>query len=324
MPSAPTQKVSDDPGLPLAAQVDSANAQAKLFRDKADAVRQRSAQAAKAVGGLGTTAIAALGITKFSDVFPTEGQYEWVALLIGGFLAMAVAVGLISRRLWQVNDVMYVTSSLDTMPDLQDEPEATRNAVKQIFDDMARLNSAPSLQAYEARGLRFLRMAERRPGDDTAVKSLRDRASLISAEVAATQVQAAFLVTRRRSRHAVLSWSFAIFLALFVVGFGVAAISSDKLAAEREKTSLAKTCADSVAAISKQSNLKTDGLLSNDCTLISPPPPDPAKAQEKPEAAAQRAKSLQLLSAQYTECVANQRGADACSPILALIKTLST
>src|SRR5437660_3053196 len=72
---------SGDDSAPVAARPDDgASAQAQRFRDGAEAIRQRTDLTAKTFGGLATTAVSALGIAKFADVFPMPpGEWPWTS-----------------------------------------------------------------------------------------------------------------------------------------------------------------------------------------------------------------------------------------------------
>lgn len=171
--------------------------QAKRFSDAADKIRQRAETSAKALAGLGTTALGAIGIAAFADIFPLEAQnIPWAVLLVVGFVATAVSIVWFSVRLWDVSRPVFTRSDLAKMEDLD---VLERKTISEVYVEVARLNSAPSLRAYEARAWRLERMADRPAIDPGKRKRLQDQSALIRAEVRATQSRAAALVIRERS-----------------------------------------------------------------------------------------------------------------------------
>ena len=313
-PASDTPKPSELPGTSL---IDQAVDQSKRFNEAADKIRQRAETSAKALAALGTTAITAVGVAKFADVFPAEGQGIWVVALLSGFAAMVIAVLLFSSRLWNVNQALFTTSNVATMTDLdggKSDKSEERDAVRGVYEDMARLNAAPSLQAYEARALRFERIAERSV-DEVKSKRLLDRAALIRAEVRATQWRAAALVIRKRAWKAATGPAVAAISALFVIGLMSVGISADALESARGQTDRAKACAESLDLVREQGLPLS--LLADSCEAANtiPPPNEP----ESPEVVAERAASLTALMTQYQECVDTNRNADACAAVLEII-----
>jgi hypothetical protein len=220
--------------------------QAQRFRDATEKVRQRTELTAKTLGGLGITAVSAIGIAKFADIFPwAPDQGWWVALLIVSFLLMIGVVGLFTYRLWHANERILLRSDVDRMNDLSDEEKDT---VREVYAETARLNLAPSLRALEARAQRLYRIATRTDNKDLA-KQLRQRADDIAADIRSVQARAGMIVVRRRAgqaiRDALAIAAFAV-LALSIVGFGV---SSDRLDSERTQlTKIVKDCAEAKKA----------------------------------------------------------------------------
>jgi hypothetical protein len=104
---------------------DGAAAQAEAFRTSADGIRRRADLAAKTFGGLATTAVSAIGIAKFADVFPVPpGEKPWLIGLIGGFVVMLIVVGFFTYRLWRVSEPVVLRSSVEAMgDDLRDDDE---------------------------------------------------------------------------------------------------------------------------------------------------------------------------------------------------------
>src|SRR3954454_17390801 len=68
--AAKTPEVSSIPGVVRAL------GQEKVYSDALNTLRQRSDITAKAIAGLGTTAIGGLGIAKLTDIWP-PGEPDW-------------------------------------------------------------------------------------------------------------------------------------------------------------------------------------------------------------------------------------------------------
>jgi hypothetical protein len=287
--------------------------QLKQFAAAAEKVRSRADLAAKAVGGLGLTAVAALGITEFADVFPAEGKWWWVVGLLGGFVAMATAVLITAKRLWNVNKPLVHTSSVRTMHDLSGQEDTE---VQRVYQNMARENGAPSLQAYEARAHRWERIAARLPEQDPRRARLNERAATVLAKVMATQTRAAAIVIRKRATDAVASAD-ALLPALFFVGGLVAAgVSADALDSARNATARVRSCAEAADVLLKQGKIPL-ARLSPDCgfdaeTMTAS---SPAPTAAPPDVRVEDATSLSNLTAQYQACVAANRSVEACEAV---------
>jgi hypothetical protein len=188
---------ADTSATPAPRPDDGAAAQAEAFRTAAEGIRRRADVAAKTLGGLATTAVSAIGIAKFSDIYPLPpGEKPWAYALVAGFAAMLIAVGFFTYRLWRVNEPIVLRSSVSAMgKDLRDEHE--RDIVWKIYDEVARLNRMPSLRAYEARAHRLLRIADR--VDEPRVAKVGAKASVIIEDIVSTETRALMVITRRRS-----------------------------------------------------------------------------------------------------------------------------
>jgi hypothetical protein len=232
---------------------DGAAAQAVAFRTSADRIRGRADLAAKTFGGLATTAVSAIGIAKFTDVFPVPpGEKPWVVGLIGGFVLMLMVVGFFTVRLWRVSEPMVLRSSVKEMgKDLRDKHE--RKIVRTIYREVARLNRVPSLRAYEARGQRLLRIADR-VGDDARATKLAAKANVIIGDILATETRALMVIARRRAAHAVGDKKAILAYGVFILGIAAFGISADRLDSQRKGVvDIAKACADANTA--RASNL---------------------------------------------------------------------
>lgn len=130
---------------------DTALYQLKRFSEAADKIRANATTAAKTLGGLGTAGIAAVGVAKFSDVFPLPGNGDGRAVLLAiavivGFALMLGAVLLLTGRMWQVGEPVFTTSDVDTMVRMRAVTERETPAGRCGLSG----NRRPQLQAQRA------------------------------------------------------------------------------------------------------------------------------------------------------------------------------
>jgi hypothetical protein len=216
-------------------------------REVLERIRQRADLTAKTLGGLGTSAVTAVGIAKFGDVFPWPGGVEaWVALIaiVSAFITMAFVVAFFTRRLWSVSEPITMRSSIDAIS-LRDEEE--KQLVSRVFRDMAVLNGAASLESLEARAHRLSRISEH-VQHETAVK-LKQDAQEIMGGIYVTYGRAAVLVNRHRASQAISGRRARIAYAGFVIAVVAFGIGADYLQSERaDRIALATACAEARTA----------------------------------------------------------------------------
>jgi hypothetical protein len=221
----------------------------KGYREATDKLRARADIAAKSLGALASTVLAAVGIAKFADVMPfpfDAGWWSWLALfaLIIGFVGMATVVAGLTRALARLDRPLFMSTDPRKIDKLETRDE--RRRVRTIFREVAALNGVASLRAYEARAHRLERIADR--SDHETAKRLRSRAALIAAEVMATQNRARLVVVRNRTSK-LFGRRFALGLAFFLISLIAFGISADYLAAKRtDEVTLAKSCAEAEGA----------------------------------------------------------------------------
>ena len=246
--SDPAAKAESAPSGDLLA---AANEQQKRFRDAADKIRSRADLTAKGLGALGTTVLTAIGITKVGDLFPAKAELRWlvgVAFVLVGFAAMTFVLGFFTRRLWRVNEPIFLAADEKRMPDLdKHSPKGTTpelDRVTEIYGGMADLNDVPSLRAYELRGHRWERIAERERNEKRA-KELQIRAALLRAEVLATETRALAVLVRDRASRAIADSRAVAAYAAFVIGVVLFAAGADWLESNRtDEVALARSCGD--------------------------------------------------------------------------------
>jgi len=301
---------------PLAAQ------QLDRFAGLADKLLERTDLAAKALAGLGSAAITAIGIVRVTDVFPYEGPDAWLIAMIAGFLAMGAALGFFTRRLWGVQQPVVMLSDPAEMKELDSEEE--RALVAEVYDEIAKLNDVASLRAYEARFHRLDRAADRL-GDPKRAAELRTQAAEIELEVRATMARARLNVLRRRAMRAIFGFRALVAYGLFLGGFLGFGMGADAIEAKRSgdtelekselevKTSqieLAKACAEA------RTVKASEALLKAACGPPEAPGTDEAEAVAPEETVDA---SFEELAAQRTSCRAAARKAEkplaACAGI---------
>jgi hypothetical protein len=226
-----------------AAGAERASQSSEQFSKAIETLRGRSDLAAKALGGVGTAAITALGYAKLTDIFPYGGPGWALALLAVGPIAMVVALWFLAHGFNAATQSLITSSDVDeTASRNGGMKDAEKELVKRTYQDTAKLNGVKTLRAYEARGQRFERIAERAPAARATV--LGEAATRIAAEVAATQERAAAFVLRRRSNRALFAKRTLAYLLLFVAGWYGTALAADALQSERsDSITVAKECA---------------------------------------------------------------------------------
>jgi hypothetical protein len=264
---------------------------AARFREAVDKLRERADAAAKALAALGTAGLSAVGIAKFSDIFPfPHGFLQWVALfgVLAGFAAMVCALVMLTMRMLNANRPLV--TSVD--PDRMDLSDAEKSAVNKIYKRMADLNGVENLAAYEARGQRYERIADR-IAETTRAEAIRTRADRIRAEIAATQARAALVISRKRA-NGVFTGPAANRLAIsFAAGLLAFGIGADRLDSERSaRLTSYSACAEAITAGVARDKLPSicDGVVK-------------AADAKQSNADQTRAKQLTELSAAYASCV---------------------
>jgi hypothetical protein len=261
------------------AATDAAVEQAKRFRDASDKIRERSDATAKGLAALATTGLTAVGLTKFSDVFPTPpGQAPWVIVVLVSFVALAVPLFAFTLWLWDANRPLVPRSDLEQMATRGDIDDDEKTEMKRVYVETALRNNAVDLRAFEARGERFQRLADRSV-DAAQVTRLSERARRIRAEVDVALTRAQLVVVRRRMNRALKGAPALLSAAVFVaalIGFGIA---TDHIDSERtERITVYRSCADAVEANVDANTLPDicDGAVAT---------PDPPTEQQKHAAA---------------------------------------
>jgi hypothetical protein len=272
-----------DPGTTAATE------QAQRFREASDKLRERSDTAAKGLAALGTAGLTAVGIAKFSDIYPfPPGEWEAVVAVVAGFIAMVVALVAFTLRLWDANRPLVTRIRATEMSDDDEE----RDEIQAIYERLARLNGVDTLAGYEARGHRLERIADR-TGNDQRAARLRKRADQIRAEILATQARAALVVIRQRVNGALKGGGAASFALLFAGGLLAFGFGADRLDSERSaRVAAYKACADAMTAKVRAQKLPS---ICDDVTQST--------ADETPTVEQTRAQRMEALSAAHSACV---------------------
>jgi hypothetical protein len=238
------EKPDDAPALSSIPRVARAQVQSGLYNDAVETLRKRSDITAKAIAGLGSSAVGGFSIAKLTDVWP-PGEPTWAIILLPiGFFLMGLTLALLARRIWRVQEPVVMDSG-QRIVGLSD---AEKLLVKQCFDEIREYRDVESLRAYEARGERFERVSARLELDDKAdedsAKRLLEESQVILAEVTEARARGGHAVVRKRVSSAFYSkWSVVLVL-LFGAGFFVFGLAADRLDSERSgQIAFAKDCA---------------------------------------------------------------------------------
>lgn len=269
----------------------------------AEAVAKRTELAAKSLGGLGTTVVTAVGIAKFSDVWPyPPGSWLAVVGVVGGFVLMAAAVAAFSYRLWGVNQPIIWRTDPARVIKLR---RGELNLVLPLYDEMAHLNEVESLRAYEARALRLERVSGRVP--PRMKDSVAKQAATIRAEISATHARANLRVVLHRANRAIRGAGAIFAYALFLVGVLGFGLGADYLQSQRsDAIALAKSCSEAGTA-------GGGPILPPICHGVSPAPTSSPNPQEEVASAVEGLGSA--LVACESAVQASAASEHACDPI---------
>jgi hypothetical protein len=197
------------------------------FRDAVESVRKRAEATAKGLVALGTTVLTAIGIAKFSDVFPLPpgyGAYAAIGILIGSFVLMALVIVFFTLKLWRLTEPLVMASHPDEIVDLKGKQKEL-DRVNEVYDQVADAHNVESLSAYEAGADRLDRIAQR-TSDEHEAERLADEATMIRTEVITAMGRAALAVMRYRTARAIRGrGALVVYLAFFVavLAFGLSA-----------------------------------------------------------------------------------------------------
>jgi hypothetical protein len=224
--------------IPAAAR---ALAQEKVYGEALEKLRTRSDLTAKAIAGLGSTAIGGLGIATLTDIWPPGEPSLAIAGLVAGFFAMAAGVILLAQRVWRAQQPVVIGSGRS----IAGLSGREQRIADRVSDELAHFRDVESLRAYEARGVRFERVAARLKGTDPELADRVLKASqVVLAEVSEARMRTVYAIVRRRAFNAFQSLGAVALALLIAVGFYTVGISADKLDAERSgQIQFAKDCA---------------------------------------------------------------------------------
>lgn len=248
-----------------------AAARVKRFREAIDTIRTRADTSAKATAALGTAGLSAIGLAKFADVFPMQPTLVNVlfgVVAVGGFIALGLSLAWFTARLWRVDQpVSMPTTDDEVREQLTEKPLADSTIAR--YERVAAQNGAPTLRAYEARGQRLARVAERMASTDPRRPALIKTAKAIEEEVEAVKAEAAADTVRIRAKEVVTGPGTRWATLAFVVGLAAIAVGSDHLDSERTgKVSVAKECAAAGKALGEQTVAERD--LPPICSELEP------------------------------------------------------
>ena len=236
-----------------------AQEEAKRFQEASDKVRERSDAAAKGLAALGTAGLTAIGIAKFSDIYPfPPGQGGWLVAVFAGFLAMAFVLTAFTFRLWNANRPLVM--SVDGKMDLGSD-EAPK--VQEIYDATAARHGVKTLRAYAARGERLERIADRTP-EATRATAIRTMAERVRANVELAKTRGQLVVIRGRMNRALTGFWAIAYAVIFVLGLFAFGIGVDRLDSERSARAAAyKACTELVAAHVSDAKLPRSAAISS-------------------------------------------------------------
>jgi hypothetical protein len=223
----------------------------KRWNRASEDTRSRAEISAKALGGLGTAALSAVGIAKFGDLFPLPagdmGFPIWAAVVAVpiAFFVMAYVIVHFSLRLGRATEPIFMRANPAEIEGLNKEE---KERVEAVYALVAGLHGYESLQEYEQAAItREIEARETSPAErDVPLKE----AETIRADVDEAQQRALLNVTRMRTKDSVKGTVSKLLYVTFAVALVVFAIGADYLDSERSaRVAAAKACADAADAI---------------------------------------------------------------------------
>jgi hypothetical protein len=255
------------------------------LRTVTEGIRSRTDLTAKALGGIGTTLVTAIGLTKLGDVFPIPPGFRslgWPIVAPLAFVGMGIAVGGLTFRFWSASEPVVMASDPEKCTNL-DSDERNR-FVRPIYDEVAALNGVGSLSAYERRAQRLRRIAAR--SSDSVAGTLRASFEEIESDVQSVLTRANLVVVRNRAKEAVRGASSVALYALFVASALMFAVGTDKLdSARSQQIAIAKSCGDAAKA-------GAAAILPAICGQEPPPPPPKPPRKTASQLSAENAVTL--------------------------------
>jgi hypothetical protein len=210
---------------------DPAFSQAERLRDACDRIRERADLTARAVGEIGIILLTGVGVAKVGDFFPFPGglwSWFWLVMELVGLGLIATVFAFFMPRLWKLNEPILIG------PDYEHRIAPNeKEQVSEILDQVKRRNGVRSLVAYEARGLRYQRIADRVDNDLGPI--LQRRASQIATEVLGTFERARLVIVRQRVARAIRGPGALVAYFGFALGLILVVTGADYLAGKRSE-----------------------------------------------------------------------------------------
>jgi hypothetical protein len=264
---------------------------ARELREIADTLRNRVDLFGKALAGIATLGATALGLKEKSDLFPAEGDWEWlwvVASCLGLAVAALAAIGVAVR-------LMKVAGPVFMRADLEDLDGKERKVAQPIFEAAAKRFGYTSLVGLQERE-RSLRNAASRTSDKDERARRTALADEVKTEIEQALARGQVAVIRKRSTRAVSDRGAWLLYIAAILGLIIFAAGTDKVSSDRKDLiATAKACGEARTAGATPGEL---GRTNKACD---------GQGEEKPEsssAAEARAQLTAKLAATLEACTA--------------------
>jgi hypothetical protein len=166
---------------------------------------------------VGSVAVGAVGVAKFSDVFPVPDGGELSAIgVVAGVVAMGIAVLWLTLATWRVGDPVFTSNDPAKMED------DARKIAAELYQEVA---GTPSLDDWQRQVDDLETQARNQPPPEG--KLLQDQADSKRLEIRATQARVGALVVRERAKNARRLMVLVPTLLLFVAGLSASALLAD-------------------------------------------------------------------------------------------------
>jgi hypothetical protein len=281
--AAPAEEKATDETTP------SGGRSASELREVADALRNRVDLFGKTLAAVATLGTTAVGLSEIGDLFPYDGNLEWVYIACGGLALAALAAIWVAVLLMRVARPVFISANLDTNSELD---KGERDEVRPVLEAAAQrygFSSLIALEEYErsVRNVAYRATDERERTRQTAL------ANEIKAETEQALARGQVVTIRRRASRAMTRDAFVPYV-LVIVGLIAFALGTDKVSSDRKDlVAQAKACGDARKAGATAQELAATNVCEGEGEETEEDPEPLSAAQARAQISGQLTAALQ-------------------------------